>query len=133
MKATLHTDGGARGNPGPAGIGAVLEIGQDKKLLKKYIGEATNNQAEYQALILGLTEAKKAGASEVDCYLDSELVVKQLKREYKVKNEGLAPLFIQVWNLTQQFNKVKFIHVFREDNKEADRLVNEAIDEKNKS
>ena len=128
MKATLHTDGGARGNPGPAGIGAVLEIGQDKKLLKKYIGEATNNQAEYQALILGLTEAKKAGASEVDCYLDSELVVKQLKREYKVKNQGLAPLFIQVWNLIQQFKKVKFIHVFREDNKEADRLVNEAID-----
>jgi len=128
MKAILHTDGGARGNPGPAGIGAVLEIGQDKKLLKKYIGEATNNQAEYQALILGLGEAKKAGAGEVDCYLDSELVVKQLKREYKVKNQGLAPLFIQVWNLIQQFKKVKFIHVFREDNKEADRLVNEAID-----
>ena len=129
MKAILHTDGGARGNPGPAGIGVVLELDQDKKTFKKYIGESTNNQAEYQALILGLTEAKKAGASEVDCYLDSELVVKQLKREYKVKNEGLAPLFIQVWNLSQQFKKVKFFHVFREDNKAADQLVNEAINE----
>ncbi|OGY44726.1 MAG: hypothetical protein A3B89_01320 [Candidatus Buchananbacteria bacterium RIFCSPHIGHO2_02_FULL_40_13] len=129
-KAILHTDGGARGNPGPAGIGVVLEISGQKKIFKKYIGESTNNQAEYQALILGLTEAKKAGVSEVDCYLDSELVVRQLKREYKVKNEGLRPLFIQVWNLTQQFKKVKFIHIFREDNKEADQLVNEAIDER---
>ena len=129
-KAILHTDGGARGNPGPAGIGVVLEISGQKKIFKKYIGESTNNQAEYQALILGLTEAKKAGVSEVDCYLDSELVVRQLKREYKVKNEGLRPLFIQVWNLTQQFKKVKFIHIFREDNKEADQLVNEAIDDR---
>ena len=127
-KAILHTDGGARGNPGPAGIGVVLEIGDNKKEFKKYIGEATNNQAEYQALILGLTEAEKSGAEEVDCYLDSELVVKQLNREYKVKNEGIAPLFIKVWNLAQQFKKTKFIHVFREDNKEADRLVNEAIE-----
>ncbi|MDO8669339.1 MAG: ribonuclease HI family protein [Candidatus Buchananbacteria bacterium] len=128
IKAILHTDGGARGNPGPAGLGAVLEMGDDKLFFKKYIGEATNNQAEYQALILGLTKAQERGVAEVDCYLDSELVVKQLNREYKVKNEGIAPLFIKVWNLTQQFKKVKFIHVFREDNKEADKLVNEAID-----
>jgi len=129
IKAKLHTDGGARGNPGPAGIGVVLEFSDNKKLFKKYIGEGTNNQAEYQALILGLEEAKKVGAEEVDCYLDSELVVKQLNREYKVKNEGLAPLFIKVYNLTQQFKKVKFIHVFREDNIEADKLVNEAMDQ----
>ena len=128
-KAILHTDGGARGNPGPAGIGVVLEIGDDKKLFKKYIGETTNNQAEYQALILGLEEAKRAGATEVGCYLDSELVVKQLNREYKVKNEGIAPLFMRVWNLSQQFKKITFKHVFRADNKEADMLVNEAIDE----
>ena len=129
IKAILHSDGGARGNPGPAGIGVVLEFSDNKKLFKKYIGEGTNNQAEYQALILGLEEAKKVGAEEVDCYLDSELVVKQLNREYKVKNEGLAPLFIKVYNLTQQFKKVKFIHVFREDNIEADKLVNEAMDQ----
>jgi ribonuclease HI len=131
MKATLYTDGGARGNPGPAGIGAVLSTSDDKKLYKEYIGEATNNQAEYKALILGLTKAKELGVSEINCYLDSELVVKQVNREYKVKNEGIAPLFIQVWNLSQQFKKATFKHVFRADNKEADALVNEAIDEVN--
>lgn len=129
-RAILHTDGGARGNPGPAGIGAVLETNGAKKSFKKYIGEATNNQAEYQALILGLEEAKKLGVEEVECLLDSELVVKQLNREYKVKNEGIAPLFVKVWNLAQQFKKVTFKHIFREDNKEADQLVNEAIDER---
>ncbi|NCN07453.1 ribonuclease HI family protein [Candidatus Falkowbacteria bacterium] len=127
-KVILHSDGGARGNPGPAGIGVVLEIGDKKKLFKKYIGESTNNQAEYQALILGLEEAIKAKAEEVDCYLDSELVVKQLNHEYKVKNAGLASLFVKVHNLSQQFKKIKFIHVFRESNVEADKLVNEAID-----
>jgi len=127
-KVILHSDGGARGNPGPAGIGVVLEIGDKKKIFKKYIGESTNNQAEYQALILGLEEAIKAKAEEVDCYLDSELVVKQLNHEYKVKNAGLASLFVKVHNLSQQFKKIKFIHVFRESNVEADKLVNEAID-----
>ena len=97
-------------------------------IFKKYIGESTNNQAEYQALILGLEEAIKAKAEEVDCYLDSELVVKQLNHEYKVKNAGLASLFVKVHNLSQQFKKIKFIHVFRESNVEADKLVNEAID-----
>jgi ribonuclease HI len=129
MKTILHTDGGARGNPGPAGIGVVLEIDGRKEQFKKYIGEATNNQAEYQALILGLEKAKAAGATEVECLLDSELVVKQLNREYKVKNEGIAPLFVKVWNLAQGFEKISFKHIFRESNKEADRLVNEAIDE----
>ena len=129
-QAILHTDGGARGNPGPAGIGVVLEMGGEKKTFKKYIGEATNNQAEYQALLLGLEEAQKAGADEVSCLLDSELVVKQLNREYKVKNQELAPLFVKIYNLSQQFKKVTFAHVYREENKEADKLVNEAIDEK---
>ncbi|MEK7653141.1 MAG: ribonuclease HI family protein [Patescibacteria group bacterium] len=128
-KAILHTDGGARGNPGPAGIGAVVKIGSEEKYYKKYIGEATNNQAEYQAIILGLEKAKEAGAEEVVCYLDSELVVKQLKREYKVKDKDLSALFVKVWNLAQGFRKTTFHHVFREDNKEADRLVNEAIDD----
>ncbi|MEI6627364.1 MAG: ribonuclease HI family protein [bacterium] len=129
-KAILHSDGGARGNPGPSGIGVVVEINGEKNFFKKYIGETTNNQAEYQALVLGLEEAHKLGATEVVCYLDSELVVKQLNREYKVKNQELAPLFVKVWNLSQSFAKAQFIHVRREQNKEADKLVNEAIDEK---
>ena len=128
-KAILHTDGGARGNPGPAGIGAVLEIGDKKKLFKKYIGEATNNQAEYQALILGLEKAKEFGVEEIECRLDSELVVKQLNREYKVKDKGLSPLFVKIWNLAQGFKKISYKHIFREQNKLADRLVNEAIDD----
>ncbi len=127
-KATLHTDGGARGNPGPAGIGAVLEVDGKKHGYKKYIGEGTNNQAEYKALILGLEKAKDAGAQEIECFLDSELVVKQLNREYKVKDKELGVLFVKVWNLMQVFKKVTFKHIYREQNKEADKLVNEAID-----
>lgn len=127
-KATIHTDGGARGNPGPAGIGAVIKLGDKIHHHKKYIGEATNNQAEYQALILGLEKAKDLGVKEVDCLLDSELVVKQLNREYRVKDKELALLFVKVWNLAQQFEKITFKHIFREANKEADKLVNEAID-----
>ncbi|HLD28076.1 MAG TPA: ribonuclease HI family protein [Patescibacteria group bacterium] len=130
VKAKLYTDGGARGNPGPAGIGAVLEIGDQKYNYKKYIGEATNNQAEYQAIIMGLEHAKKAGVREVDCYLDSELVVKQLNHKYKVKNQDLASFFVKAWNLIQSFDQVTFKHIFREANKEADKLVNEAIDQK---
>ena len=127
-KATLHTDGGARGNPGPAGIGAVLKIGEKELLFKKYIGETTNNQAEYQALLLGLREAKQVGATEVECYLDSELVVKQMRREYKVKDKDLAVLFVRIWNLMSEFKKVTFHHIRREENKLADQLANEAMD-----
>jgi len=128
-KAILHTDGGARGNPGPAGIGAVLKIDDKEKVFKRYIGETTNNKAEYQALLLGLREAKEHGASEVECYLDSELVVKQMRREYKVKDKDLAALFVKVWNLLPEFKKVSFHHIRREQNKLADRLANEAMDE----
>ena len=127
-KAKLHTDGGARGNPGPAGIGAVLEIDGKSHGYKKYIGEGTNNQAEYKALILGLEKAKEYGVEEIECLLDSELVVKQLNREYKVKDKDLAVLFVKVYNLSQQFKKITFKHIYREQNKEADKLVNEAID-----
>ena len=129
MKAIIHSDGGARGNPGPAGIGAVVKIGEKEHLFKKYIGKTTNNQAEYQALILGLTHAKELGAIEADCFLDSELVVKQMRREYKVKDKDLAVQFVKVWNLMSEFKKVTFNHVRREQNKLADQLVNEAIDE----
>ncbi len=128
LKAIIHTDGGARGNPGPAGTGAVVKINEKEHLFKHYIGETTNNQAEYQALILGLTQAKELGATEAECFLDSELVVKQMKREYKVKDKDLAVQFIKVWNLMSEFKKVTFTHVRREQNKLADQLVNEAID-----
>ncbi|MEK7167857.1 MAG: ribonuclease HI family protein [Patescibacteria group bacterium] len=132
MKATLFTDGGARGNPGPAGIGAVLKIGDKIHRHKRYLGVSTNNQAEYQALIMGLEQAKQEGVEELECFLDSELVVKQLNREYKVKDQDLALLFVKVWNLMSGFKKVTFKHVFREQNKEADLLVNEIIDEHTK-
>lgn len=127
----LYSDGGARGNPGPAGVGVVMyakDTLEEIQTIAEYIGEATNNQAEYTALLKGLEGAIKLGAQYVECYLDSELVVKQLNREYKVKNKNIAPLFVKVWNLTQQFKSVTFRHVRREKNKVADSLVNKAID-----
>ncbi|MDP3244907.1 MAG: ribonuclease HI family protein [bacterium] len=129
MKFILYTDGGARGNPGPAGIGAVI-FKEGKIVFQegRYIGETTNNQAEYQALILGLEKAKAFGAKEVECRLDSELVVKQMNREYRVRDADLAPLFVKVWNLSISFQKVTFRHVPREQNKQADKMVNEAVD-----
>lgn len=132
MKIIIHSDGGARGNPGPAGIGALLQDESGKVLaeISEYLGETTNNQAEYKALIAGLEKAVELGADEVECFLDSELVVKQLKREYKVKNKDIAPLFLQVSNLLTKIKKYRFQHVFRESNKEADRLANLAMDRK---
>ena len=130
-KLIIYTDGGARGNPGPAGIGGVI-YNQNKKIIaevSQYLGESTNNQAEYKALIITLQKVLKLGASEVDCYLDSELVVKQLRHEYKVKNKDLAPLFLQVYNLSLNFQKISFNHVPREQNKKADQLANQAMDQ----
>ncbi|MDD3711726.1 MAG: ribonuclease HI family protein [Patescibacteria group bacterium] len=129
-KIIMFTDGGARGNPGPAGIGVVLYNKKKEKIaeVSKYLGIATNNQAEYRALIEGLKKAKELGAKELEVFLDSELVVKQLNREYKVKNKDLAPLFLEVYNLSLSFSKIVFKHVYREENKEADRLANEAMD-----
>lgn len=130
-KVTFYTDGGARGNPGPAGSGAYSpELGE----FKRYLGVATNNQAEYTAIIMALEQAAAYQANhpklqEVNMFMDSELAVRQLKREYKVKNPELQKLFVKVWNLTTKFKKVTFTHVRREFNKDADRLVNEAIDE----
>lgn len=179
MKIVMKSDGGARGNPGPAGIGVVvykyqgdterqgkillplrqdqndiLKVQDDKNIfqddreegqgglvliheISEYIGETTNNQAEYKALIAGLEwvfgndEILKQvqNDGEIECRLDSELVVKQLNREYKMKNEGLKPLFNKVNKLVYDISKpIKFVHIYRENNKEADRLVNEAID-----
>lgn len=128
----IHTDGGARGNPGPAGIGAVLEYDGKKEGLNRYIGETTNNQAEYKAVIMALERAKEIGAKEVDLFLDSELVQQQLSGNYKVKNADLQPLFIKIYNLSLSFKKIKYTHVPRAENKEADALVNQALDEAGK-
>ncbi len=132
-KFVLHTDGGARGNPGPAGIGYV--IAKDDAVVKEvgeYIGETTNNQAEYEALIRALTDLKtllEDGADAIiEARLDSELVVKQLRREYKVKDAGLKLQFAKVQEILATLPKVAFVHVMREDNSEADALVNEALD-----
>lgn len=132
-KVVIFTDGGARNNPGPAGAGVVI-INGDKKIaeVKKYLGERTNNWAEYEALALALQEAKKRGLSsrEIEVRMDSELIVRQLNDEYQVKEETLWPQYMKVHNLTvAHFPHITFVHVPREENKDADRLVNEAIDE----
>jgi len=128
----IYTDGGSRGNPGPAGIGIYIET--LNKRYGEHIGEATNNVAEYAALIYGLKKVKqllgkgKAKQHEVECYLDSELVVKQLNHEYRLKEEYIQKNFIEIWNLCLEFKNVIFKHIPREENKIADSLVNEALD-----
>jgi len=135
-KIRMYTDGGARNNPGPAGIGVWIET-LDKKY-GEYIGTKTNNEAEYEALIFGLKKVKalagkeKTKHTEVECFLDSELVVKQLNHEYKLKEERIQKYFIEIWNLMLDFGKVEFFHVPREKNTVADSLVNEAIDAQEK-
>lgn len=129
-KLIIFTDGGARGNPGPAGIGAAL-YNEHKKLvaeISEFLGVATNNQAEYKALVAAFRKAADLGAKELECYLDSELVVKQLKGEYRVKDKDLAKLFLDIHNLSLSFKKITYTHIPRERNKEADRLANEAMD-----
>jgi ribonuclease HI len=130
MHVRVFTDGGARGNPGPAGLGFVIQDASGKLIegCGEYLGEMTNNQAEYRAMVAALTRAKELGATDVAAFADSELLVKQLHRIYRVKNAGLAPLFVQVWNLAQSFTSCTFRHVRREQNKDADRMVNAAID-----
>lgn len=127
----INTDGGARGNPGPAGIGVVLRDENEKIIagFKQYIGEATNNVAEYKALILALEEARKTGVEFLEVRMDSELVVKQMQGKYKIKEPGLQVLAGEVFKLIKYFKSVRFTHVRRELNKEADKLVNQAIDE----
>lgn len=135
-KITIFTDGGSRGNPGPAAIGAYI-IDSNGKVLKEVsetIGNATNNFAEYQAVMRGLQTVKdmygkKTKEMEFELKLDSELVKKQLSGEYQIKEPGLVPHFIEIHNLqVSHFQNLTFTHVRRELNKEADRLVNEALD-----
>ncbi len=130
MRARLSTDGGARGNPGPAAYGYVLEA-EDGTVLDargEAIGHATNNVAEYRALIAGLEKALELGVDEVDVISDSELVVKQMRGEYRVKNEALRDLSLRASRLARQLRRVTYRAVRREHNELADRLVNEALD-----
>lgn len=129
----IYTDGGARGNPGPAGAGVVAYDGEQKLFeLKKFLGEKqTNNWAEYEALALALTEAKRRGLArhKVEVCMDSELIVKQMSNEYQVKEETLWPQYMKVHNLlVAHFPHCRFTHIPREKNTTADALVNEAID-----
>jgi len=127
-KLSLYTDGASRGNPGPAGIGVVILEGRKKvKELYKYIGETTNNIAEYNALIAGLEEALNLNASEVIVHLDSELVAKQLNGEYKVKDSGMKELFTKTLGILKNFDGFEICHIDREKNKDADKLANKAI------
>ena len=130
MKARLFTDGGARGNPGPAAYGYVLET-EDGTVLAAHgeaIGIATNNVAEYSALIAGLEKAAELAVGEVEVVSDSELMVKQMRGEYKVKNAALRELSLQAAQLARTVGTVRYTAVRREHNELADRLVNEALD-----
>ena len=130
MKYTLHTDGGSRGNPGPAAIGGLItdENNEILESFSDFIGTQTNNYAEYTALIKGLEIAVDKNITVLDCYLDSELVVKQVKGIYRVKDITLQTLHKKVIEKAKKFKAINFIHVKRHLNKEADQLVNNALD-----
>lgn len=137
----IYTDGGSRGNPGPAAFGYVIKDAGGN-LLKQHgetIGKATNNEAEYQAVVAALKKAKQMRGKEklkqarIEVRMDSELAVRQLSGMYKIENEKLQPLFMEIWNLRVELGgNVSFLHVPREQNKEADRMVNEALDAEQK-
>lgn len=141
-KITIYTDGGSRNNPGPSAIGVVFcnEKGQIIKDYSEYLGDNfTNNEAEYQAVIFALKKFKAifgkkiALNSEIELKTDSELLIKQIKGEYKVLEPRIQSLFLELWNLKIDFKKIKFTSIPREKNKEADRLVNEALDQQVKT
>jgi ribonuclease HI len=130
-KVVVHVDGGARGNPGPAAAAAVA-TGADGEMLAErnaYIGVATNNVAEYRALLLGLELARELGAREVEVVNDSELVARQIGGQYKVKHEGLRPLYLDAMKALRAFDRWSVRNVRRAHNERADELVNEALDE----
>jgi len=141
-KIIIYTDGGSRGNPGPAAAGVMFcnEKGQSIKEYSEYLGDKfTNNEAEYKAVIFALKKFKAvfgkklAKNSEIEIRSDSELLVKQINAQYKILNENIQPLFLEIWNLKFDFKKLKFRQISRDKNKEADRLVNEALDAKSKT
>ncbi len=127
---TAHCDGGARGNPGPAGFGAVIEDPEGKVVarLSEYLGKQTNNYAEYSGLLAVLDWALKHGAKRLSVVSDSELMVRQMKGQYKVKNPGLRPLWQEAQKRSAQFEDFDVRHTLRGGNEEADQLANEAMD-----
>jgi ribonuclease HI len=132
-KFVIYTDGGARGNPGKSAIGVYFS--NLDKTYSEFIGEGTNNIAEYKAVIFALQKAKsilgkdKAKNTEIEIRSDSELLVNQLNGKYKIKEENLKLLFVDIWNLMQDFKKVSFTYVPREENKIADAILNETLDQ----
>lgn len=128
----LHVDGASRGNPGEAGFGVhvTAEDGREVAALYGYLGRATNNQAEYQALLHGLRYALARGAARVEVCSDSELLVRQIEGRYRVKNAGLQPLHREAQGLLARFESARVTHVPREENREADALANRAVDER---
>ncbi len=137
-KITIYIDGGSRGNPGPSALGVLFlsEKGETLKEYSQFLGEKTNNEAEYEALIFALQKAKvlfgkkEAKNLSLEIKSDSQLLVEQMSGQYKIKNPNIQKLFLLAWNLKIDFNQVIFLHIDRERNKEADGLVNEALDSK---
>ena len=132
IRLRLYSDGAARGNPGPAGAGAVLvePSGQVVDRLGKFLGHQTNNYAEYQGLLLGLKRARELNVREVEVFADSELMIRQLGGRYQVKSPSLRPLYEEALKLLNEFERVKLVHVPREMNRAADEMSNKAIEER---
>ncbi|PSO43940.1 MAG: ribonuclease H [Parcubacteria group bacterium QH_9_35_7] len=131
-KLTIYTDGGSRGNPGPAASGVVIK-NEDKETIEEFgefLEDQTNNFAEYTAIIHALQKARKMEADKIELYTDCKLVAQQLNRDWRVKSEDIQSLFVQAWNLIHKFDKVNINHVKREDNQEADAVVNRVLDQK---
>lgn len=133
-KAIIYADGGSRGNPGPSALGIIItdENGKILKEYSHYLGETTNNQAEYEAVIFALQKAKQLKFKNLEIKVDSELIGRQLLGEWKIKDPDLQPLFIKAWNLRLDYDKVDIKIIPREQNKKADKLVNRELDSKNK-
>jgi ribonuclease HI len=129
MRLIIYADGACKGNPGPAAIGVLVKDHHQKELVKisEYIGYATNNKAEYSAVVAAMKTAIKLKADEVVLYIDSELVVRQLTGRYKVKSSSILPLYTEANELLKKFTKVSIIHTRREDNTEADKLATAAL------
>jgi ribonuclease HI len=129
-RVTIFTDGAARGNPGPAAIGCVIKDDKGNVIasISRCLGATTNNQAEYRAIIAALEKAVSLGARQVTLYSDSELVVKQINGQYKIKHAALRPLYTEIVKLTGALESFKITHIPRERNKEADALANKALD-----
>lgn len=130
MHLTLYTDGGSRGNPGPAATGIVIKDDTEKIVAAygEYLGRQTNNFAEYSAIISALKKAKELGATQVNCLADSKLVIEQLSGHWKVKEPTIQKLFLEAWNALHQFQRYTLKHIMREKNTEADAEVNKVLD-----